>query len=935
MAVKFLLVAKKNHFNLELTTVSLMPTKSLVPPQNTMLNAPLFFDQKRFLLDLEAQEPIKVFRNAIDASRAHFNNRFHEGEDIHTLVNESARFADLLISLAWLQFDWDDGICLLAVGGYGRGELHPHSDIDLLILMRADHAARHKKSIEQFLTFLWDIQLKIGHSVRSLAQCVSEAKRDITIATNLMETRLICGDMNIRLAMLKKTGPNKIWASADFYRGKIDEQIARHHKHDDTEYNLEPNVKEAPGGLRDIQLANWTAKRHFDVHRRSQLVQKGFLSEEEYLTLRRDEEFLWSVRYGLHLIAGRPQERLLFDYQRQLATMLGYSDSEGKLGVEKFMQRYYRVVLSIRELNDVLLQYLDEAIYRKGKTKKVAVINDRFLVRDNYLDTVDESVFVKQPSALLELFVILGENDNILGIRAATIRQIRLHRNLINDDFRSDPANKQLFMRLLRVPFKLSFQLQRMNRYGILGKYLPEFGRIVGQTQHDLFHIYPVDVHTLQVVKNLRRFVRPEMSKLFPIASHIYKNLAKPELIIIAALYHDVAKGRGGDHSKLGAIDVVAFAERHGMQPEEIELLHWLVENHLLMSTVSQRQDTSDPDVIYKFANNVGDVMHLEHLYLLTVADINATNPKLWTDWKGSLMHNLYFETKRVLQEGLGAPSKKATWVASAKTAVLQRLETKGISQSEALQIWHDVDDELFLRERADDIAGFTEAIFNNPDANEPVILIRDLGVEVPIATQIFVHTKDKQSIFSIIAAVLDKLQLNIQDARLQTTSDGRAFDVFYVLDDEGEPLGKNVNLCKKIITSLTQEIAQPKKATMDIQRRTSRQLKHFALKTVVSLRNENDSNATILEVITPDRPGLLAHIASIFLRYEINVYNAKIATLGERVEDVFYLTDSNHQPLTDTVFNHELQQTICNELDARNREDAQGNELQQMKIRH
>ena len=849
-------------------------------------------------------------------------------------LKKHTELVDSLLIKLWIDSDVSEKNTLIAVGGYGRNELFPYSDVDILVL-NSEKSIENDENISQFITKCWDIGLKIGHSVRSLAQCVSEAKRDITIATNLMETRLICGDMNIRLAMIKKTGPNKIWASADFYRGKIDEQIARHHKHDDTEYNLEPNVKEAPGGLRDIQLANWTAKRHFDVHRRSQLVQKGFLSEEEYLTLRRDEEFLWRVRYGLHLIAGRPEERLLFDYQRQLATMLGYSDSEGKLGVEKFMQRYYQVVLSIRELNDVLLQYLDEAIYRKGKTKKVAVISDRFLVRDNYLDTVDESVFIKQPSALLELFVILGENDNILGIRAATIRQIRLHRNLINDDFRSDSANKQLFMRLLRVPFKLSFQLQRMNRYGILGKYLPEFGRIVGQTQHDLFHIYPVDVHTLQVVKNLRRFVRPEMSKLFPIASHIYKNLAKPELIIIAALYHDVAKGRGGDHSKLGAIDIVAFAERHGMQPEEIELLHWLVENHLLMSTVSQRQDTSDPDVIYKFANNVGDVMHLEHLYLLTVADINATNPKLWTDWKGSLMHNLYFETKRVLQEGLSAPSKKATWVASAKTAVLQRLETKGISQSEALQIWHDVDDELFLRERADDIAGFTEAIFNNPDANEPVILIRDLGVEVPIATQIFVHTKDKQSIFSIIAAVLDKLQLNIQDARLQTTSDGRAFDVFYVLDDEGEPLGKNVNLCKKIITSLTQEIVQPKKITMDIQRRTSRQLKHFALKTVVSLRNDNDSNATILEVITPDRPGLLAHIASIFLRYEINVYNAKIATLGERVEDVFHLTDSNHQPLTDTVFNHELQQTICNELDARNREDAQGNELQQMKIRH
>ena len=626
---------------------------------------------------------------------------------------------------------------------------------------------------------------------------------------------------------------------------------------------------------------------------------------------------------------------MLFDHQRKLATMLGYTDSEGKLGVEKFMQRYYQVVLSIRELNDVLLQYLDEAIYRKGKAKNITIINDRFLIRDDYLDTVDETIFTKQPSALLELFVILGENDNILGIRAATIRQIRLHRNLINDDFRSDAVNKDLFMRLLRVPFKLSVQLQRMNRYGILGKYLPEFGRIVGQTQHDLFHIYPVDVHTLQVIRNIRRFVRPEMSKLFPIASHIYKNLAKPELIIIAALYHDIAKGRGGDHSKLGAIDIADFATRHNMQPEEIELLHWLVESHLLMSTVSQREDTSDPDVIYKFANHVGDVMHLEHLYLLTVADINATNPQLWTDWKGSLMHNLYFETKRVLQEGLSAPAKRATWVASAKAAVLQRLEIKGISQADAVHIWHDVDDELFLRERADDIAGFTEAIFNNLNIDEPVILIRDLGVEVPIATQIFVHAQDRQRIFSVIAAVLDKLQLNIQDARLQSTSDGQAFDVFYVLDDDGNPLGKNTTLCGKIVTSLKQGIAQPEKINLDIQRRTSRQLKHFALKTVVSLRNEKDSNATILEVITPDRPGLLAHIASIFLRYEINVYNAKIATLGERVEDIFYLTDSNHQPLTDTEFNNRLQQTICNELDARNLEDVEGNELQQMKIRH
>ncbi|MDE0875235.1 MAG: [protein-PII] uridylyltransferase [Porticoccaceae bacterium] len=890
-----------------------------------LLNAPLFFDQKRFLLDLDAGDPIFVFRNALSAAKAHFNNRFHEGEDVHTLVNETARFADLVLRLAWERYEWDSDISLIAVGGYGRGELHPFSDIDLLILMRRDRGKRYQQSIEQFLTFLWDIKLVIGHSVRSLSQCVDEAKADITIATNLMETRLLCGNGKLLQSMLRKTGPDRIWASSKFYSGKVEEQRARHQKHDDTEYNLEPNIKEAPGGLRDIQLINWTAKRHFQVHRRSHLVEKGFLSEEEYRTLRRDEEFLWKVRYGLHLIAGRAEERLLFDYQRKLSEMFGYTDSDGRLGVEKFMQRYYQVVISIRELTDVLLQHLDEAIYREGKTKYAVKINDRFLIRDNYLDTIDAFVFVRYPSALLELFVILGENDSILGIRATAIRQIRLHRNLIDDEFRNSAKNKELFIRLLKVPFKLSEQLQRMNRYGILGKYLPEFGKIVGQTQHDLFHIYPVDVHTLQVVRNLRRFVRPEMTKLFPIASHIYKNLGKPELIIIAALYHDIAKGRGGDHSKLGAADVIAFGLSHGLQPEEIDLLKWLVESHLLMSTVSQKEDTSDPDVIYKFACLVGDLMHLEHLYLLTVADINATNPRLWTDWKGSLMHNLYFETKRALQTGLGSPEKRSTWVASAKRAAFERLEGMDVTQSQAKEVWHDVDDEFFLRERASDIAAFTAAIIAIKDPDEPLVLLRDVGVEIPIATQIFVYAGDREQIFSVIATILEQLQLTIQDARLQTNSHNQAFDVFYVLDDEDRPVGQNAELCEKIIKALKKGIKNPKNVNPPVRRRTSRQLKQLTMKTTTSLQNDPESNTTVLEVITPDRPGLLAHLGRIFLRYELNLCNAKIATLGERVEDVFYLTDRNHLPLTDPDFNLIIQKTICEELDQRNREETNG----------
>ena len=909
-----------------------MPSITSDQPLQPTNRAPIFFDQKRFVTDLESQNPINVFKDALSAAKNHFDNRFLEGEDARALVNEASQFADVLLWYAWHQYDWDENVSLVAVGGYGRGELHPHSDIDLLILMRKDFSKKYRERIEMFITFLWDIQLKIGHSVRSISQCIDEAKSDISVATNLMETRLVCGNSDLLQLMLKKTGPKKIWRSAKFYKGKIDEQIARHHKHQDTEYNLEPNLKEAPGGLRDIQLIDWTAKRHFDLHRRSQLVYQGFLSEEEYLTLRKDEEFLWKVRYGLHYLAERPEERLLFDHQRKLATMLGYSDSKDKLAVEKFMQRYYQTVLSIRELTDVLQQYLDEAIYRKNKIKVVTQVNERFVIKDDYLDTINNDLFTKHPSALLELFVILGETESLKGIRASAIRQLRLHRELINKEFREDPINRELFMRLLRSPYKLSIHLKLMNRYGILGSYLPEFGKIVGQTQHDLFHIYPVDVHTLELITNIRRLVQPKQAAKFPVSAHIYNNLPKPELIIIAALYHDIAKGRGGDHSILGAVDVAEFGEHHGLQTQEISLLQWLIENHLLMSTISQREDTSDPDVIYKFAKHVGDQRHLDHLWVLTVADINATNPRLWTEWKGALMSNLYFETKQVLQSGLDQPTNREAWVNDAKNSVLKILQHQSVNEAEATRVWGDVDDQFFLRERAEDIAFFTKGIIDGVD-NQPIIQIRDVGVEIPVATQIFLHTKSTKNLFAMIAAVLDKLGLSIQDARLQTTSDNRTFDVFYVLDDKDLPVGNNKKLCKNIIDNLTAAIQSPEKINLNVSRRTSRQLKNFTMKTKVTLRNDSKTDTSVLQVITPDRPGLLAHIAYIFSRFDLVLYNAKISTLGERVEDTFYLMTQNNQPIDDEALGEKIKQTIRNELDSRIKESEQEPNFQSIKI--
>lgn len=883
------------------------------------------YDAPRFATELATQPPTEVFRQALNHAADHFNQRFHQGEYVHTLVNEQAAFMDTVLQQAWQQFSWDRHVCLVAVGGYGRGELHPHSDIDLLILVRHSRPERYRDSIEKFLAFLWDIQLKVGQSVRSLAQCVSEARNDITVATNLMETRLITGDPKLLDKLRAKTAAKKIWPSALFYTGKLAEQKERHKKHGNTEYNLEPNVKEAPGGLRDIQLLNWVAKRHFNVTRRSQLIGAGFLTEEEYITLRRDEEFLWKVRYGLHLLAGRAEERLLFDYQRALAEQFGFFDSDDRLGVEKFMQRYYQSVLSIRELNDVLLQYLDEMIYKKDRVREEIVLNERFVVRDGLIDTVDDYLFGRNPPALLELFALLGENEQIEGIRAATIRQLRLHRGLIDESFRNNPVNKALFLRILRSPWMLSLQLQRMSRYGILGSYLPEFGRIMGQTQHDLFHIYPVDVHTLQLIRNIRRLVRPEVAEKFPISSHIYKSLPKPELLIIAALFHDIAKGRGGDHSKLGMVDTEAFGRRHGLTEQEIALTCWLVENHLLMSTVSQREDISDPDVIHKFASQVGNRRRLEFLYVLTVADINATNPKLWTDWKGSLMRNLYFETKWALRRGLEQRADRSEWVADSKAAVRNILVERGISTDDAAALWRDIGDEFFLREKASHVADFTAAILAHQQPDQPIILLRNVGDEVPVATQVFIHSRDRRNIFALAAATFERLAITIQDARLQTSNDDRAFDVFYLLDDQGRPFGNNQKLCDKVVAELTRSILTPDSVKFDINRRTSRQLKQFTLRTSVTLSNDIEHNATIIEVITLDRPGLLAHIAQIFLRFGLRVLTARIATLGERVEDIFHVTDADHQPLVNLDQCQQLREALCNELDQRNRADSAG----------
>ncbi len=882
------------------------------------MNALLFFDEPRFEKALTQEKPVTVFRDAIQAANTHFDNRFHEGEEVRTLVNERARFIDRLLHFAWLHFLLGDDVALIAVGGYGRMELHPHSDIDVLILLPEEPCNDTQAKIESFVTFLWDINLHVGHSVRTFEECLQAAKDDITIATNLLESRTLAGNSTLRSNLRKTLDERNIWPSHDFFYAKWQEQRERHHKHNNTEYNLEPNIKNAPGGLRDIQTIIWVAKRHFAVERIVDLVKVGFLTESEYNILRKGEEVLWRIRYGLHLLAGRGEERLSFDFQRALAASFGYHDTDKSLAVEQFMKQYYRAATALRELNDVLLNFLDESLSDDDNIAEIVDINRRFRTYNDYIEVKSDNVFKQAPSALLEIFVLMGQDPKIKGVRASTIRLMREHRNLIDDYFRVDIRNTSLFMELMRTSSNLVTQLLRMKRYGILGRYLPEFGEIVGQMQYDLFHIYTVDAHTLACVKNMRRFWHADSEEKFPLIAQLIRKLPKVELLYIAGLYHDIGKGRGGDHSQLGAVDARAFCDRHSLSKRDTNLVAWLVENHLLISSTIQRQDISDPDIIREFSLKVGDQVHLDYLLMLTVADVNATNPTLWTSWKAQLIRQLYTETKRMLRRGLENPVDKTEWIEETQQQALESLSHKGFSEKEVKKLWEGRSEDYFLRESVADIEWHTEAIAHHANPDEPLILIRDpQGGIFEGATQIFVRMRAHNHAFAAVATLLDQLNLNIQDARLYSSSGDFTNDTYFVLNENLEPIGNDDERRTHIWQTLHDELAHNIDNFPSIaQRRTPRELKHFTMPTRTSMSNDIRSGTTMLEVISPDRPGLLARIARVFVEFGIRINNAKIATLGERVEDIFFVTDSEGNALSDPEFCTTLQNTLCEQLD-------------------
>ncbi len=854
-----------------------------------------------------------VFRQVLERGTELLRERFAADEDVEELVRDRALLVDIALRAAWKSHAgrYAEDLALVAVGGYGRGELHPCSDIDIMVLLPKSDSADWQPDIERFLALLWDIGLEVGHSVRSIDDCQSESLADISVATTLFEARLLAGPESLFAGMRRALAPDRLWSSQDFFEAKVKEQTERHHRYFDTAYNLEPNVKSSPGGLRDIQTIGWVAKRHFGTETLDELIAHGFLTREELRKLKAGQNFLWKIRFGLHVLTGRREDRLLFDYQIKLAKLFGYEDASFTLAVEQLMQKYYRTVMDVSLLNEMLLQLFREAILTQSAPP--SPINARFQIRNDYLEVTHPEVFARHPSALLELFVLLQQNPQLRGVRAETIRLIGSHVPLIDEEFRQNPRHHRLFMEILCAPVGVTHELRRMNLYGVLGRYIPAFGRVVGRMQYDLFHAYTVDAHTLFVVSNLRRFAMPKFNDEFPAMSQIMQSLPRQELAYLAALFHDIAKGRGGDHSELGAVDAEAFCLEQGLGRYEARLVAWLVRNHLILSITSQKKDISDPEVIRDFAQRVGDQTHLDYLYVLTVADVRGTNPKLWNAWKARLIEEFYERTKRALRRGLETPVDQEELVRDTQASAREKLPD--LSPDEIQRVWSQWTEAYFLRYSPEEIAWHTTLLAaREPDADKPLVAIRQLSERG--GTAVLTYTPRRLHSFARTTAVLDQMGLNVVDARLILSANGFSLETYVVLEDSGTVISDPGRVAE-IERGLGRALKAPEDAPLAVTRRAPRQVRMFSTPTQVNFSHDARNHRTILELVAADRPGLLSEVGKVFRAERVAINGAKIMTVGERAEDVFYITETDGSELKEPSFQR-VKEALIRALDRR-----------------
>jgi [protein-PII] uridylyltransferase len=825
-------------------------------------------------VSFQLRDRLRLERDALIA-------RFEGGGPVEALLKGMSRSADALLRELARTTGLERHAALVAVGGYGRGELFPHSDVDVLILLEAAPSEAERATIENLISLLWDLGLALGHSVRTVDECQSEARGDITVLTSLLEARLIAGPRRLfdrlRRAVLDVLDP------ASYFRAKVLEQRQRYIKFNESPYSLEPNVKESPGGLRDLHVLLWIARAGGFGTTWTELARRGLITPEEAGLIRLSERRLKQVRAWLHLITGRREDRLVFDVQQAVAQRAGFQPTAARRASEVLMQRYYWAAKAVTQMNTIVLQNIELRLFHRAD-EPAQPLDETFVTRSELLDLRAPDALGADPNGILRAFLLMAQHQELRGMSAPLMRALWHARVRIDARYRRDPANRATFLAILQQPKGVLHELRRMNQLSVLGRYLPVFRRIVGQMQHDLFHVYTVDQHILQVLRKLRRFALAEHAHEFPLCSQLIADFDKPWLLYIAALFHDIAKGRGGDHSDLGARDARRFCRDHGLSADDTALVVFLVEHHLSMSQVAQKQDLADEEVIGRFASHVQTERRLIALYLLTVADIRGTSPKVWNAWKGKLLEDLFQSTRRLLGGGSESPTAVLD---GRKEEALRILRLYGLSDSAREALWEQLDVVYFLRHSAQDIAWHTRSLFSRVHTDPPVVRAR--LARIGEGAEVLIYVKDQKDLFARVCGYFESRNLSILDARIHTTRHGFALDTFLVTDNGHAPHYRE--LLAQVEHELGEWIARQHKLPTPVKGRMSRQSRHFPVTPEVRLQPDERGSRYLLSVTATDRLGLLYSIARVLTQHHLNVHTAKVLTLGERAEDVFLVS--------------------------------------------
>jgi [protein-PII] uridylyltransferase len=823
---------------------------------------------------LQQRDRLRLERDALVA-------RFEAGGPVEGLLKGLARSTDGLLRELAQGTGLEQHAALVAVGGYGRGELFPHSDVDVLILLEHEPDAAERATIERLVGLLWDFGFALGHSVRTVDECRAEARADVTVLTSLLEARRITGQK--RLFRRFQSAISETLDRTAYFRAKVLEQRQRYIKYNESPYSLEPNVKESPGGLRDLHVLLWLARASGYGTRWAELAQNGLITAEEAGLIRQSERRIKEIRAWLHLVTGRREDRLVFDVQQAVAERAGYHATAARRASEVLMQRYYWSAKAVTQMNTIVLQNIELRLFHPADEPAVP-LDETFVTRSELLDLRGPDALDSDPNGILRAFLVMAQHQELRGMSAPLMRALWHARVRIDPQYRRDPRNRATFMAILQQPKGVLHELRRMNQLSVLGRYLPVFRRIVGQMQHDLFHVYTVDQHILQVLRNLRRFALAEHAHEYPLCSQLITDFDKPWLLYIAALFHDIAKGRGGDHSTLGARDARRFCREHGLSAEDTALVTFLVVHHLSMSQAAQKQDLADEAVIQRFAALVKSERRLIALYLLTVADIRGTSPKVWNAWKGKLLEDLFLSTRRLL--GGGSVSSTAV-LEGRKEEALRILRLYGLSDSAREGLWEQLDVVYFLRHSAQDIAWHTRSLFSRVRTEKPVVRAR--LARIGEGAEVLIYVQDQKDLFARVCGYFDSRNLSILDARIHTTRHGYALDTFLVTDNGHTPHYRE--LLAQVEHELAEWIAKRHELPLPVKGRMSRQSRHFPVTPEVRLVPDERGSRYLLSVTATDRLGLLYSIARVLTQHNLNVHTAKVLTLGERAEDIFLVS--------------------------------------------